>query len=119
MMDEMMKMFPEEILKAFNMDISSIDTVFGWLKTEGFVFVLLITGIYSGLSGTQILLKEESDKTIEYLNSLPVSRNKIVLSKISCALIYIVLMVLVVGIFNYVALSISGEFDHKALPLEI
>ena len=47
MMDEMMKMFPEEMLKAFNMDITSIDSAFGWLKTEGFIFVLLITGIYS------------------------------------------------------------------------
>ena len=41
MIDEMMKVFPEEMLKAFNMDISSIDTAFGWLKTEGFIFVLL------------------------------------------------------------------------------
>lgn len=46
MIDEMMAMFPEEMLKSFNMDISSIDSAFGWLKTEGFVFVLLITGIY-------------------------------------------------------------------------
>ena len=43
MIDEMMKVFPEEVLKAFNMDISSISSAFGWLKTEGFVFVLLIT----------------------------------------------------------------------------
>ena len=31
------------------MDISSIDTAFGWLKTEGFVFVLLISIIRSNL----------------------------------------------------------------------
>ena len=55
MMDEMMKMFPEEMLKAFNMDISTIDSAFGWLKTEGFVFVLLKTGIYSGILGSNIL----------------------------------------------------------------
>ena len=59
MIDEMIKIFPEEILKAFNMDISSIDTAFGWLKTEGFIFVLLITGIYSGILGSNILVKEE------------------------------------------------------------
>ena len=41
-MDEMMQMFPESVLKAFNMDISSMETAFGWLKFEGFVFVLLI-----------------------------------------------------------------------------
>ena len=112
-MDEMMKMFPEEMLKAFNMDISSIDSAFGWLKTEGFVFVLLITGIYSGILGSNILLKEESDKTIEYLNSLPIKRSTIVLNKALCGLLYIVLMVGILGIFNYIGLSLSGEFDKN------
>ena len=117
MMDEMMKMFPEEMLKAFNMDISSIDTAFGWLKTEGFVFVLLITGIYSGILGSNILLKEESDKTIEYLNSVPVTRKNIVINKILCGLLYIILMIAIIGIFNFIGLSLSGEFDKKSYIL--
>ena len=117
MMDEMMKMFPEEMLKAFNMDISTIDSAFGWLKTEGFVFVLLITGIYSGILGSNILLKEESDKTIEYLNSVPVTRKKIVVNKIFCGLLYITLMVAIIGIFNFIGLSLSGEFDRKSYIL--
>lgn len=117
LMDEMLKMFPEEMIKAFNMDISSIDTAFGWLKTEGFTFVLLITGIYSGILGSSILLKEESDKTIEYLNSLPVTRNRIVFIKILCGIIYITLMIVAVGIFNLIGLSLSGEFDLKAYLL--
>ena len=41
-MDELMKAFPEELLKAFNMDMASIETAYGWFKTEGFMFVLLI-----------------------------------------------------------------------------
>lgn len=113
MMDEMMKIFPEEMLKAFNMDISSIDSAFGWLKTEGFVFVLLITGIFSGILGSNILLKEESDKTIEYLNSVPVTRKNIVINKILCGLLYIILMIVAIGIFNFVGLSLSGDFDRK------
>ena len=113
MLDEMMKIFPEEMLKALNMDISSIDSAFGWLKTEGFVFVLLITGIYSGILGSNILLKEENDKTIEYLNSVPVTRKKIIGTKILCAIIYIILMVISLGIFNFVGLSLSGVFDRK------
>ena len=117
MIDEMMKMFPEEMLKAFNMDISTIDSAFGWLKTEGFVFVLLITGIYSGILGSNILLKEESDKTIEYLNSVPVTRKNIVLNKILCGLLYIVLMIAIIGIFNFVGLSLSGDFDRKSYML--
>lgn len=117
MMDEMMNMFPEEMLKAFNMDISSIDSAFGWLKTEGFVFVLLITGIYSGILGSNILLKEESDKTIEYLNSVPVTRKKIVINKIICGLLYIILMVAAIEIFNFIGLTLSGDFDRKSYLL--
>ena len=117
MIDEMMKIFPEEMLKAFNMDISTIDSAFGWLKTEGFVFVLLITGVYSGILGSNILLKEESDKTIEYLNSVPVTRKNIVLNKILCGLFYIILMIVIIGIFNFIGLSLSGEFDRKSYIL--
>ena len=81
-LDEMMKVFPPEMLKAFNMDIASINTAYGWLKTEGFMFVLLIIGFYSSMQGGSILLKEEDDKTIEYLESLPIKRKTIVTNKI-------------------------------------
>lgn len=117
MMNEMMKMFPDEILKAFNMDLASIDSAFGWLKTEGLVFVMLITGIYSAILGSNILLKEEDDKTIEYLNGLPISRRNIVLNKVFCGLIYITSIVLILGIFNYICLSLSGNFDKKLFIL--
>ena len=113
MIDKMMQMFPEELLTAFNMDISTIDSAYGWLKSEGFVFVLLIIGCYSAILGSNILLKEESDKTIEYLNSLPITRNKIVFSKVLSGLIYIVLMVLFIGIFNFIGLTLSGNFEIK------
>lgn len=113
MMEEMMGMFPDEMLKAFNMDLSTIDSAYGWLKTEGFVFVLLVVGCFSAIMGSNILLKEENDKTIEYLNSLPVKRVDIVISKVLCGVIYIILMVLLLGIFNFIGLSISGDFDYK------
>ena len=117
MIDNMMEMLPQEMLKAFNMDLSSIETAYGWLKTEGFVFVLLISGIYSGILGSQILMKEENDKTIEYLNSLPITRSNIAFSKILCGIIYISLMILCVGVFNFIGLSLSGEFDRIAFIL--
>ena len=115
--NEMMKVFPPEVLKTFNMDITSINSAFGWLKSEGFVFVLLVTGSYAGILGSNIVLKEENDKTIEYLNSLPVTRNQILWSKISSGLIYIISMVVLLGIFNFIGLTVSGEFDLKLFIL--
>ena len=111
--DEMMKMFPEELLKAFNMDISSIDSAYGWLKSEGFVFILLIIGCYSGILGANILLKEESDGTIEYIGTLPINRINIILSKVMVGIIYITGLTFITGIFNYIGLKCSGNFDEK------
>lgn len=116
-LNEMIKVFPEDLLRAFNMDISSIDSAFGWIKTEGFVFVLLITGIYGEILGSSILLKEENDKTIEYLNSLPVKRTQVVMNKAAVGILYILLMIIVLGIFNYIGLALSGEFDKKSYLL--
>lgn len=117
MMDEMLQMFPEEMLKAFNYDISMMDTAYGWLKSEGFVFVLLITGCYAGILGSNILLKEENDKTIEYLNTLPIKRKDIVINKAIVGVIYIMSMIALLTIFNYIALSLSGDFDKKQFLL--
>ena len=75
--------------------------------------MLLITGIYSAILGSNIVLKEESDKTIEYLNSLPITRKTILSKKIICALIYIISMIVAIGVFNYIGLELSGDFDKK------
>ena len=117
MMDEMMQMFPEEMLKAFNMDISSLDSAFGWLKSEGFIYIFLISGVYASIMGSSILLKEESEKTIEYLNGLPIRRRDILKDKVICSIFYIVLMIVIIGIFNYVGLELSGDFDRKQFIL--
>lgn len=95
------------------MDLSSITSAFDWLKSEGFVFALLIIGCYAGMLVSNILLKEESDKTIEYLNSLPKKRNSIVLNKVLSGLIYIVLIIISLLVFNYIGLLLSGDFDKK------
>ena len=116
-LDEMMKVFPNELLKAFNMDITSINSAYGWLKSEGFMFILIIIGIYSSFMGLNIILKEESDKTVEYLSFLPIKRSSILTNKILVSIFYIISMILIIGIFNYIFLSISGEFNHKEFIL--
>jgi len=115
--DEMVKMFPPEVLKAFNMDIAGLDSAFGWLKSEGFVFIYLIIGIYASILGSTLILKEESERTVEYLVSLPVTRLKWAGDKIKAGVFYIVSMILALGIFNLAALNVSENPDNKQLLL--
>lgn len=111
--DDFVNVLPPEVLKAFNMDMASISTAYGWLTSEGFMFILLIIGFYSSFLGGTILLKEENDKTIEYVNSLPGKRSKIVFSKVLVALTFIIGIVLIMSIFNYLALLLFDDFNHK------
>lgn len=111
MINEMMAMMPEELLKAFNMDISSIDTAYGWLKSEGLLMIILVIGVYSAILGANIVLKEENDGTIEYLSMMPITRRKIIIDKILASLIYIFAMVMIVGIANLIGLLIAGNFN--------
>lgn len=113
--DEMLKAFPPELLKAFNMDISSMDSAYGYFTTEGGVFLYLILGMFAGVLGTNILLKEKSDMTIEYLGSKPISRTKIVNSKVLVGLIYVVASVVIVAIFNFVGFELSAEYNKMQL----
>lgn len=115
--DEMMEIFPPDVLKAFNMDMSSISTAYGWVKSEGFMYVLLTIGIYASILGGSCLLKEENEKTIEYLGSLPIKRSTILANKVLVGFLYLFLMVLIFGIFNYIALLLSCEFDVKQFVL--
>lgn len=112
-LNEMLKVMPEELLKMFNMDIVGIDTVFGWFKTEGYIFIALFTCLYSAILGSHILFKEESDKTIEFLHSKPITRNNIVTAKILAGLINIGIMFFIITIFNVTALSFYDNTDTK------
>ena len=112
-LDELLKTFPEELLKAFSMDLISISSVSGWFATEGYMMVTLIGGSYVALLGGSILLKEESDKTIEYLYSKPISRNKIVLSRVLTGVIYIFSLNLIISLFTLVSFYLSDDLNVK------
>lgn len=111
LMNSYVDAFPEGMMKAFNFDIVDIMSAFGWFKSEGFMMILLIGGMYAATLGGNILLKEENDGTINYLLSKPISRRKILSNKIIVGLGNITLMMLTITLFNYIGLTITGDFD--------
>ncbi len=107
--DDMMKNFPPELLKSFNFDVVSISTVFGWYASEGFTIVSLIVAMYAAVLGASIILKEESDKTIEFLYSKPVSRGKILLSKLSSGGLYVVFLNILIMVITGIGFVLSDD----------
>ncbi len=117
--DAMMASMPEAFLKTVNMDITSITSAFGWFKSEGMTFLLLITNCYACILGANIILKEESDKTYEFLLSKPITRNRVLTTKIMTGIIYISLLIIISGIFICISLGINESFDKSQFILLI
>jgi len=105
MMNEMIEQFPKELLKAFNIDANTtFQNILNFFFYE-FQFILVAGVIFAGALATNIIAKEENDKTIQFLYSKPISRSDILLSKLSVVLLYLL-------IFNIIIFSITSVTMH-------
>lgn len=120
LLNQLTTVFPDELLKIFNMDIASMGSPSGWVKSEGIVLIVLATSIYSSLLGFKTIGKEKEEMTIEYLAAKPISRDKILLSKIAGNLINIIILLLSASAVIIIGLAISNDLDlHLMLMLTL
>ena len=96
--EEMMKMlegFPQELLDVFQMNAFNLTTVSGFFGVM-FTYFALITAIFAVMLGSDIISKEERDKTVEFSLTLPITRSKLITGKILAALVNCIVFVLVI-----------------------
>ena len=115
--DELLEMMPQELLVALNMDIVDVNSAFGWFASEGYMMVALLGGCYAAILGSSIVLKEHSEKTIEYLISKPISRLSILRNKLMVGILYIFLFNLVLLLVSLISLYVLDDLDAKLLLL--
>lgn len=116
-MNQFINTMPKEMLEMFNMDVVGFGTVFGWIATEGFMMLTLIGGAYFAIMGSNILLKEENDGTIEFLYSKPVTRNNILFSKILVGVFFVLIFNLLISLVTLIGLLASNGFDFNKWAL--
>jgi ABC-2 type transport system permease protein len=88
----------EGLFQALGASVSDITTPEGFISIVS-LYIYLPLSIYSGLLGSNIISKEEKDKTAEYLFTLPVKRDQVIRSKLIVSLFYSLL-------FNILLLSV-------------
>lgn len=77
---EVLDAVPEPLLDAFNMNAFNLTTVTGFYGIMFTYFSLLLT-ISAVMWGSDIISKEERDKTIEFSLTLPITRGKVITAK--------------------------------------
>jgi ABC-2 type transport system permease protein len=81
----------EIFFQALGSESADITTPIGFISLLS-IYIILPLSIYSGVLGSIIINKEEKNKTAEFLFTLPVTRQKVLLSKVLVSIIYTFLL---------------------------
>lgn len=113
LLDTQLYSLPQSMLQAFNLDskLSLTNPVGFFAYVMQYLFIG--TCIYSAMLGSNCLIREETEGTIEFLISQPVSRRNIALQKFLTNLVMILLFWLVLGIVSFGAILL---FDTTEMP---
>ncbi len=85
---------PPAMLTAFNFEAFNLTTVTGFLGVM-FIYFGLMLSIAAAMWGSDIISKEERDKTVEFSLTLPVTRSRVVTAKIFAALVNCIALLLI------------------------
>jgi len=85
---------PPAVLEAFNFSAFNLTTVTGFFGIM-FTYFALLLSISAAMWGSDIISKEERDKTVEFSLTLPVTRGKLITAKILAALVNCVGLLLI------------------------
>ncbi len=85
---------PPAMLAAFNMQAFNLTTVTGFFGLM-FTYYALMLSIAAAMWGSDIISKEERDKTVEFALTLPVTRSRVVTAKALAALVNCIALLLI------------------------
>ena len=121
---EMLKMLdsmPPALMDALSMRAFNLTTLSGFYGVM-FIYFGLMAAIAAAMWGSDIISKEERDKTVEFSLVLPVSRSRVVTAKALAALVNCILFVLITWGISLVAVRSYNPdqafFDFLALEMQ-
>lgn len=121
---EMLKIldsFPPAMLEAFSLRSFNLTTVSGFYGIM-FVYFGLMGAIAAAMWGSDIISKEERDKTVEFSLVLPVSRSRVITAKALAALVNCIALVLITWGVSLVAVRSYNPdqafYDFAALEMQ-
>lgn len=93
-----------------------ISTASGYFSMA-FLYILVLAALHAVLLGANILSKEERDKTAEFLLSKPVSRNNVVLQKLTAALTNVLIFTAVSTVISILSINYYEKLTYEILVL--
>jgi ABC-2 type transport system permease protein len=130
---KMLDSLPPAMLDAFSMRSFNLTTLSGFYGIM-FIYFGLMGAIAAAMWGSDMISKEERDKTVEFSLVLPVSRSKVVTAKALAAVVNCIALVLITwgvsllatqqfnpdqAFYNFLALEMQAMFVIELLFLAV
>ncbi|WP_456273307.1 ABC transporter permease subunit [Bacillus sp. AK031] len=113
-MNQMLNAYPDEFKKAFGMDQLDIGTLIGYYGMQIHLYTTLLGSIYAVMLASNIISKEENEKTIEFLLSKPISRKRIIAEKY----LAVAANILIINTAIVVISLIGFQFTDDTIPFK-
>lgn len=119
LMNQMMERFPPQMRAAFGLETTDLSSVLGFYSFI-FLFVQLCLAIQAGNYGFGLVSIEETELTADFLLSKPVSRTRVLTSKLLGAWTALTMTNIMVWLSTFAALALfrdGREYDSRTLVL--
>jgi ABC-2 type transport system permease protein len=119
LLNEALAGMPEELLMAFGLTGIDMSTVLGFYSLA-FTFVQICIAVQAANYGFSLVSVEETDMTADFLLAKPVSRRKILTTKLLAALTALTITNIVLWVVTFAAISLFRDgrpYDQQALIL--
>jgi len=113
----MMSLVPKGALQFKGIsNFSDLLSPLGFYASNNLVFMMVLGSVFAVVLGSNILLKEEYNKTAEYLLAKPLTRGEIFISKLAVVMLNIFLLNLFASIAGLISLELvkKGEISIRA-----
>ncbi len=102
---EILKDVPEAMLSVLNMNAFNLTTVTGFYGIM-FIYFAVLLSVCAVMWGSDIIVKEERDKTVEFILTLPIRRSQLITGKALAAVVNSAALLLV----TWGATLVGGAF---------
>ena len=112
-----LEVLPEAFLEAFNIsgatDFSNISDFSAYVLQ----YIIMAGGIYAAILGVSALVKEESEGTIEFLYSKPVTRKKIITAKVLANAVIFYIFLIILGAITMAVSAVVKPEDIEMIDM--
>ena len=113
----MLTLIPKEALQFKGIsNFNDLLSVLGFYSVNNIIYMMVLGSIFAIVLSSNILLKEEYDKTAEYLLTRPLTRSEIFLSKLAVIILNVFILNLVTSLAGFICMEVvkKGPFSIRA-----